>query len=86
MNQLIDVDLLSTEHRAVVPNKIFFHERNPGFALAGNQNAIASEQTETFGLNVYRHPKMYVVRLQFFIPIVTLLRNAALKSLRYKSE
>lgn len=52
LNQLIDVDLLSTEHRAVVPNKIFFHERNPGFALAGNQNAIASEQTETSGLNV----------------------------------
>ena len=34
----------------------------------------------------YRYPKMYVVRPQFFIPIVTLLRNAALKSLQYKSE
>jgi hypothetical protein len=34
----------------------------------------------------HRYPKMYVVRPQFFIQIVTLLRNAALKSLQYKSE
>jgi hypothetical protein len=34
----------------------------------------------------HRFPKMYVVRPQFFIPIITLLRNAAMNSLRYKSE
>ena len=34
----------------------------------------------------HRYPKMYVVRPQFFIPIITLLRNAALNSLKYKSE
>ncbi len=34
----------------------------------------------------YRYPKMYVVRPQFFIPIITLLRNAAMNSLKYKSE
>lgn len=34
----------------------------------------------------YKYPKMYVVRPQFFIPIITLLRNAGLKSLTYKSE
>jgi hypothetical protein len=34
----------------------------------------------------HRHPKMYVVRPQFFIPIITLLRNAALNSLKYKTE
>ena len=34
----------------------------------------------------HRHPKMYVVRPQFFIPIITLLRNAAMKSLQYKHE
>jgi hypothetical protein len=34
----------------------------------------------------YRYPKMYVVRPQFFIPIITLLRNAAMSSLEYKSE
>ena len=34
----------------------------------------------------HRHPKMYVVRPQFFIPIITLLRNASLKTLQYKAE
>jgi hypothetical protein len=34
----------------------------------------------------HRYPKMYVVRPQFFIPIITLLRNAALNSLEYKTE
>jgi hypothetical protein len=34
----------------------------------------------------YRYPKMYVIRPQFFIPMITLLRNAALNSLKYKAE
>ena len=34
----------------------------------------------------HRYPKMYVVRPQFFLPIITLLRNAAMKSLEYKTE
>ena len=34
----------------------------------------------------YRYPKMYVIRPQFFIPIITLLRNAALNSLQYRQE
>lgn len=34
----------------------------------------------------HRFPKMYVVRPQFFIPIITLLRNAAQNSLTYKTE
>jgi hypothetical protein len=34
----------------------------------------------------HRYPKMYVVRPQFFLPIITLLRNAAMKSLQYKTE
>lgn len=34
----------------------------------------------------HRYPKMYVVRPQFFLPIITLLRNAAMKSLEYKRE
>ena len=34
----------------------------------------------------YKYPKMYVIRPQFFIPIITLLRNAALNSMKYKSE
>lgn len=34
----------------------------------------------------YRYPKMYVVRPQFFIPIITILRNAALNAVSYKKE
>ena len=34
----------------------------------------------------HRYPKMYVIRPQFFIPIISLLRNASLKSLKYKKE
>lgn len=34
----------------------------------------------------HRYPKMYIVRPQFFLPIITLLRNAAMNSLKYKSE
>ena len=34
----------------------------------------------------HRYPKTYVVRPQFFLPIITLLRNAAMHSLKYKTE
>ncbi len=34
----------------------------------------------------YKFPKMYVIRPQFFIPIITLLRNASMNSLKYKAE
>jgi hypothetical protein len=34
----------------------------------------------------HRYPKMYVVRPQFFLPMITLLRNAAMNALKYKNE
>ena len=34
----------------------------------------------------HKYSKMYVIRPQFFIPIITLLRNAAMNSMQYKSE
>lgn len=34
----------------------------------------------------HRYPKMYVVRPQFFLPMITLLRNAALNAMKYKTE
>lgn len=34
----------------------------------------------------YKYPKMYVIRPQFFIPMITLLRNAAMNSMEYKAE
>jgi hypothetical protein len=34
----------------------------------------------------YRFPKMYIIRPQFFIPIITMLRNASMKAMQYKAE
>lgn len=34
----------------------------------------------------YRYPKMYIIRPQFFIPLISILRNAALNSLEYKTQ
>lgn len=34
----------------------------------------------------HKYPKMYIIRPQFFIPIITLLRNAAMNSMKYKAE
>ena len=34
----------------------------------------------------HRYPKMYIIRPQFFLPMITLLRNAAINSLKYKTE
>ncbi|MDR0463086.1 MAG: DUF2130 domain-containing protein [Pseudomonadales bacterium] len=34
----------------------------------------------------HRYPKMYIIRPQFFIPMITVLRNAALNSLKYRAE
>ena len=34
----------------------------------------------------HKYPKMYVIRPQFFIPMITILRNAAMNSLQYKAE
>ncbi len=34
----------------------------------------------------HRYPKMYVIRPQFFIPMITVLRNAAMHSMQYKAE
>jgi hypothetical protein len=34
----------------------------------------------------HKYPKMYIVRPQFFIPIITILRNAAMNTLQYKTE
>ena len=34
----------------------------------------------------YKYPKMYVIRPQFFIPLITILKNAALNSVQYQRE
>lgn len=52
--------------------------------------SLLEPESELYNIGIvdvfHRFPKMYIVRPQFFIPIITLLRNAALNSLQFKSE
>ena len=62
-------------------------EKKCEYAILVSMLEAESELYNTGIVDVsYKHPKMYVVRPQFFIPIITLLRNAAMSSLHYKSE
>jgi len=63
------------------------NEKNCEYAVLVSMLEPESELFNTGIVDVsYRYPKMYVIRPQFFIPIITLLRNAALKSMSYKTE
>lgn len=52
--------------------------------------SLLEAESELYNIGIvdasHKYPKMYVVRPQFFIPIITLLRNAAMNSLKYKAE
>ena len=52
--------------------------------------SLLEQESELYNSGIvdvsHRYPKMYVIRPQFFIPIISLLRNAAIKSLRYRRE
>lgn len=52
--------------------------------------SLLESESEYFNSGIvdvsHKYPKMYVVRPQFFIPIITLLRNAAMNSIQYKAE
>ena len=62
-------------------------EKKCEFAVLVTLLEADSELYNTGIVNVsHKHPKMYVVRPQFFIQIITLLRDAALNSMQYKSE
>ena len=62
-------------------------EKGCEYAVLVSMLETDSELYNTGILDVsYKYPKMYVVRPQFFIPIITLLRNAAMNSLQYKTE
>lgn len=75
-------------------NEDFLKELDKDRAEKGCEYAILvsllEPESELYNTGIvdvfHRHPKMYVVRPQFFIPIITLLRNAAINSLKYKSE
>jgi hypothetical protein len=63
------------------------NEKNCEFAVLVTLLESDSEYYNTGIVDVsHKHPRMYVVRPQFFIQIITLLRNAALNTMRYKSE
>lgn len=75
-------------------NEDFFKELDKDRSEKGCEYAVLvsllEPESELYNTGIvdvsYRYPKMYVVRPQFFIPIITLLRNAALNSLKYKTE
>lgn len=75
-------------------NEDFFKELDKDRNEKGCEYAILVSLLEPFNelynggiVDVsHRYPKMYVIRPQFFIPMITLLRNAAQNSLKYKSE
>ena len=62
-------------------------EKNCEYAVLVSMLESENELYNTGIVDVsYRYPKMYVIRPQFFIPIITLLRNAAQNSLEYRRE
>ena len=62
-------------------------EKNCEYAVLVSLLEPDSELYNTGIIDVsHRFPKMYVIRPQFFIPIITLLRNSAVNSLKYKNE
>ena len=83
-------DLTATKNR----NEEFLKELDKDRNEKGCEYAVLvsllepeSELYNTGIIDVFhRYPKMYVIRPQFFIPIITLLRNAAINAVRYKAE
>lgn len=63
------------------------NEKKCEYAVLVTMLEAESEYYNTGIVDVsHKYPKMYVVRPQFFIPIITLLRNASMNSMKYKAE
>ena len=85
-----EADATSTKHK----NEDFFKEldkdrteKNCEYAVLVSMLETDSELYNTGIVDVsHKYPKMYVIRPQFFIPIITLLRNAALNSVHYRRQ
>lgn len=85
-----EADKTATKHK----NEDFFKEldkdrkeKNCEYAVLVSLLEFDNEIYNTGIVDVsYKYDKMYVIRPQFFVPIITLLRNAALKSLDYKKQ
>ena len=85
-----EMETTSTKHK----NEDFFKELDKDRREKGCEYAVLvsllESDSDLYNAGIvdvsYRYEKMYVVRPQCFIPIITLLRNAALNSLKYKQE
>lgn len=85
-----EADTTATKHK----NEDFFKELDKDRNEKGCEYAILvsllEPENELYNSGIvdvsHRFPKMYVIRPQFFIPMITLLRNAALHSAEYKAE
>ena len=85
-----EMDTTATKHK----NEDFFkeldkdrREKNCEYAVLVTMLEADNEFYNSGIVDVsYKYPKMYVVRPQFFIPIITVLRNAALNALKYRTE
>ena len=85
-----EMDTTATKHK----NEDFFREldkdrreKNCEYAVLVSLLESDNELYNNGIVDVsYRYEKMYVIRPQFFIPMITLLRNAALNSLKYQRE
>ena len=83
-------DETATKHK----NKDFFKEldkdRNEKKCEYAVLVSMLEEDNDYYNTGIvdvsYKYPKMYVIRPQFFIPVITFLRNAAMNSLEYKRE
>ncbi len=83
-------DTTATKHK----NEDFFKKLDHDRTTKGCEYAVLvsllEPESELYNAGIvdvsYRYPKMYVIRPQFFIPMITLLRNAALNALAYKQE
>ncbi|AEK57079.1 DUF2130 domain-containing protein [Acidithiobacillus caldus] len=85
-----EADTTTTKKR----NEDFFKELDKDRTEKGCEYAVLvsllESDNELYNTGIvdvsHRYPKMYVIRPQFFLPMITLLRNAALNSLRYRQE
>lgn len=85
-----EADTTATKHK----NEDFFKELDKDRNEKGCEYAILVSlleiDNELYNNGIvdvsYKYPKMYVIRPQFFIPMITLLRNAAQNSLHYRQE
>ena len=83
-------DTTATKHR----NEDFFKKLDSDRKKKGCEYAVLvtllEPESELYNTGIvdvsYRYEKMYVIRPQFFIPMITLLRNAAMNALAYKQE